>query len=127
MKALLLPLASLKQIGTSFNVEPGQKIKIAMTGDRDADLYVRFKYRPTKNRFDCRPFRADSNEECEMVVPAGQTKLYIKVDGGAAGASVQVKGVKQIPGSGIEWTDIKELLNEVSRATGDRERLQLGQ
>ena len=41
----------------------------------------------------------------------GQTKLYIKVDGGAAGASVQVKGVKQIPGSGIEWTDIKELLN----------------
>ena len=82
-----------------------------MTGDRDADLYVRFKYRPTKNRFDCRPFRADSNEECEMVVPAGQTKLYIKVDGGAAGASVQVKGVKQIPGSGIEWTDIKELLN----------------
>ena len=46
-----------------------------------------------------------------MVVPAGQTKLYIKVDGGAAGASVQVKGVKQIPGSGIEWTDIKELLN----------------
>ena len=81
-----------EQIGTSFNVEPGQKIKIAMTGDRDADLYVRFKYRPTKNRFDCRPFRADSNEECEMVVPAGQTKLYIKVDGGAAGASVQVKG-----------------------------------
>ena len=37
-----------EQIGTSFNVEPGQKIKIAMTGDRDADLYVRFKYRPLK-------------------------------------------------------------------------------
>ena len=74
-----------EQVGTSYSVEPGQKIKIAMTGDGDADLYVRFRYRPTKNRFDCRPFRADSNEECEMVVPPGQTKLYIKVDGGAAG------------------------------------------
>ena len=36
-----------EQIGTSFNVEPGQELN-AMTGDRDADLYVRFKYRPTK-------------------------------------------------------------------------------
>jgi len=109
-----------EQVGTSYSVEPGQKIKIAMTGDGDADLYVRFRYRPTKNRFDCRPFRADSNEECEMVVPPGQTKLYIKVDGGAAGATVTIKGTKKIPGTGIEWVDVKELLN-LSVAPPDEE------
>ena len=109
-ESVTVAAGEFEQVGTSYSVEPGQKVKITMTGDRDADLYVRFKYRPTKSRFDCRPFRADSNEECEMVVPAGQTKLYIKVDGGAAGATVQVQGVKQIPGSGIEWEDIKRLL-----------------
>ena len=43
-------------VGTSYSVQPGDKIKIAMNGSEDADLYVRFRYRPTKNRFDCRPF-----------------------------------------------------------------------
>ena len=98
-------------VGNSYTVQPGDKIKIAMNGSADADLYVRFRYRPTQNKFDCRPFRANSNEECELEVPAGSTKVYIKVDGGAAGDTVTIKGTRKIPGTGIAWADVKRLLD----------------
>lgn len=98
-------------VGTSYSVQPGDSIKIAMNGTGDADLYVRFKYRPTKLRFDCRPFRANSNEECALTVPAGATKVYVKVDGGAAGDTVTITGTRKIPGTGIEWAHVKTLLD----------------
>ncbi|MEC9464630.1 MAG: PPC domain-containing protein, partial [Myxococcota bacterium] len=103
----------LDTVGTStgFSVTPGDKVKVTMTGSADADLYVRFKYRPTANRFDCRPFRANSNEECILEAPNGTTKVHIKVDGGTAGDTVKIVATKQTPGTGIEWVDVKHLLD----------------
>ena len=44
--------------------------RFAMTGGGDADLYVRIGAEPTTASYDCRPYRSDSNETCEVTLPA---------------------------------------------------------
>lgn len=38
-------------------------------GSGDADLYVRFGRRPTKQRYDCRPYKDGSTENCSIASP----------------------------------------------------------
>jgi len=49
-----------------------------MTGDGDADLYVRTGAQPTATAYDCRPYGGDSNESC---TPAGTGPWYVSVHG----------------------------------------------
>ena len=46
----------------------------------DADLYVRMGQRPTTSNYDCRPYRAGSDEECEIQL-ATPTRLFVVVRG----------------------------------------------
>jgi serine protease len=62
----------------------GSTLTVNLSGDGDADLYVRFGASPTLTRFNCRPFLNTSNERCVLKVPAGQTKAFIAVRGDVA-------------------------------------------
>jgi hypothetical protein len=44
----------------------GRRLDAWMTGTGDADLYVREGAEPTESSWDCRPYLADSNEECHL-------------------------------------------------------------
>ena len=68
----------------SFAVTPGSQYKVAMSGDGDADLYVKFGAEPTTALYDCRPYAGTTAEVCSGTVPAGVTKLYVGVNGYAA-------------------------------------------
>ena len=61
----------------------GSRFIAQMTGQGDADLYVRFGGAPDIQRrlFDCRPYFVDANETCELDVPADATEVYIAVHG----------------------------------------------
>lgn len=65
----------------SFPVVAGQVARIVMTGSGDADLYASFGAAPTASSYACRPYDNDSSEECELVVPAGATQLFVSVNG----------------------------------------------
>ncbi len=51
---------------------------VSMTGDHDADLYVREGAQPTTSAFDCRPYNYGSNESCSM---SGPGTFYVSVRG----------------------------------------------
>lgn len=70
----------------SFDVVPGSRFDVKMTGSGDPDLYVRFGARPTATTYNCRPYLATANETCAIDTPAGQTKAFVSVRGYAAGA-----------------------------------------
>jgi hypothetical protein len=65
----------------SFPVSAGDAVKVAMTGDGDADLYVRFGSQPDAASYDCRPYTGSSNETCDLTVPAGATTVFVSVNG----------------------------------------------
>lgn len=68
------------QLGT-FPVTAGSNFTVAMTGTGDADLYVKFGAQPTAAAYDCRPYGGDSNETCNLTVPAGATQAFVAVLG----------------------------------------------
>ncbi|MBK9036192.1 MAG: pre-peptidase C-terminal domain-containing protein [Myxococcales bacterium] len=68
------------QLG-SFPVTAGSNFTVAMTGTGDADLYVKFGSAPTASSYDCRPYGGDSNETCNLTVPAGATQAFVAVLG----------------------------------------------
>jgi serine protease len=59
--------------GTVFNA--------SITGQGDADLYVRFDQQPTLFAFDCRPYLIGSFETCALDVPAGASQAFVMIDG----------------------------------------------
>ena len=59
----------------------GTTFRVTMSGTGDADLYVRFGRAPTATAYDCRPYRADSNETCALTVPAGGGDAHVMVRG----------------------------------------------
>lgn len=67
-----------------LDVVPGSALRVALSGSGDADLYVRFGAEPTATEYDCRPYRADSEETCELTVPAGETAAHFQVRGYSA-------------------------------------------
>jgi len=64
-----------------IEVLPGQSVEVEMAGDGDADLYVRFGAKPTETSYACRPYLGHSDERCELVVPAGESGLFVSVRG----------------------------------------------
>ncbi len=68
------------QLG-SFPVTAGSQLTVAMTGSGDADLYVKFGAQPTDAAYDCRPYGEDTNETCNLTVPAGATQAFVAVLG----------------------------------------------
>ncbi len=61
-----------------------QSLTIVMSGGTgDADLYVKAGAEPTATAYDCRPYRADSNETCTFTNPTPGT-WYINVKGYSA-------------------------------------------
>jgi hypothetical protein len=68
------------QLGT-FPVTASSNFTVAMTGTGDADLYVKFGAQPTAAAYDCSPYGGDSNEACNLTVPAGATQAFVAVLG----------------------------------------------
>jgi len=87
--------AAWKQYGP-FNVAAGTTLTATMTGDNDADLYVRKGSAPTSAQYDCRPYRDGSAESCSIVGPA---QVYVGVNGYAASSNFQLN-VKYTEGGG---------------------------
>jgi hypothetical protein len=79
--------AAWKQYGP-FNVAAGTTFTATMTGDNDADLYVRKGAAPTAAAYDCRPYRSGSSEQCSIVGPA---TVYVGVNGYAASSNYTLK------------------------------------
>ncbi len=71
----------------SFTVAAGQPVRVVMTGTSDADLYVRFGAQPTDAAYDCRPYGSDTNETCDLIVPAGAASVFVSVKGYATSSS----------------------------------------
>lgn len=85
-----------KQYGP-FNVAAGTTLTAVMTGDGDADLYVRKEAAPTATAYDCRPYRDGTSEQCSIIGPA---KVYVGVNGYAATSSFALK-VTYTEGGGV--------------------------
>jgi hypothetical protein len=84
-----------KQYGP-FDVAAGSTFTATMTGDNDADLYVRKDAAPTAALYDCRPYRDGSSEQCSIVGPA---KVYVGVNGYAASSAYSLN-IKYTEGGG---------------------------
>ena len=84
-----------KQYGP-FQVAAGATLKAVMTGDGDADLYVRKGAAPTASSYDCRPYKGSSAEECSVVGPGA---IYVGVNGYAASSNFQLQ-ITYVEGSG---------------------------
>ncbi len=68
----------------SYRVKPGSSFDVDMSGSGDADLYVRFGQAPTSSQYACRPFANGANEECDLTVPASQSRAFVMVRGRTA-------------------------------------------
>ena len=64
-----------------------------MTGNADADLYVRIGSEPTASTYDCRPYKNGSNESCEVTL-ASPAKIFVQVRGYAATSTFDLVGRK---------------------------------
>lgn len=70
-----------------FSVAAGSQFTVQMAGTGDPDLYVRFRVRPTRGSYDCRPYLSGPAEGCDLTVPAvGVTEAFIMVRGFTAGS-----------------------------------------
>ncbi len=59
---------------------PAGRYVFSITGSGDADLYVRIGSAPTTGAFDCRPYKSDANETCEVEL-AGDAPVHLMVRG----------------------------------------------
>ena len=75
---------------TPVAVEPGSAVRVAMTGDNHADLYLRWNQAPTTSDWICRPYANGSAEECEIVAPNTATELHVSVQGYATSSNFSV-------------------------------------
>jgi len=62
-----------------------------MTGEGDADLYVRVGSAPTETLYDCRPYRSGSDEVCEVTL-ATPAVVHVMVRGYADSSSYTLIG-----------------------------------
>jgi hypothetical protein len=67
-----------------YPVAAGATFTAVLSGDGDADLYVRKGAAPTSSSYDCRPYRNGSSEQCSLVGPA---TIYVAVNGYAASSN----------------------------------------
>ncbi len=84
-----------KQLGP-YKLAAGKTLTATMTGDGDADLYVRKGAAPTAASYDCRPYRDGTEETCSIVGPAD---IYVGVNGYAATSNYALE-VRYVEGGG---------------------------
>jgi hypothetical protein len=70
---------------------PG-RYRFVTTGTGDADLYVRIGSAPTMSTYDCRPYRSDANETCEVTL-AASAPVHVMMHGYSA-SSYTLTGTK---------------------------------
>lgn len=70
---------------------PAGAYVFSMTGTGDADLYVRVGEAPTTRLFDCRPYKAGSDEACRVDLPAPAT-IHVMVRGYSAESTYELIG-----------------------------------
>ena len=91
---------------TPVPVEEGSTVRVVMTGDNDADLYLRWNQAPTNDDWICRPYANGSAEECEIIAPATANELHVSVQGYATSSTFSVDvSITPEPGSGTIPTD----------------------
>ena len=61
-----------------FQVADSGALLAEMTGDGDADLYVKVGSQPTEDSYDCRPYASGSDENCDVDGPGA---VYVSVNG----------------------------------------------
>ncbi len=85
-----------------FNVAAGSHLDVKMTGDGDADLYVKRGQIVTEDIYDCRPYAGTSNESCgaEQFNAAGPAQFWVAVKGYAQ-ATVNVNVTYTAPGTSM--------------------------
>ena len=76
------------------DVLPAGTYSFTMSGTGDADLYVRTGLLPTTSEYDCRPYRAGSNETCTVVLPA-PARIFGMVRGYAAASTFDLAGATE--------------------------------
>nr|MBA3455882.1 PPC domain-containing protein [Deltaproteobacteria bacterium] len=68
--------------------------EFAITGNNDADLYVRVGSAPTTAAYDCRPYKTGSNEVCSVTL-AQPAPIHVMVRGySTASSAIQLVGKK---------------------------------
>ena len=72
-----------------FPVAAGAAVRAVMSGDNDADLYVRFGAAPTTRSYDCRPYANGSDETCEYEAAAAG-EVHVSVRGYAASSAFRL-------------------------------------
>jgi hypothetical protein len=65
-----------------------------LTGNNDADLYVRIGQAPTKTAYECRPYKYGSKESCVVELTA-EAPIHVMVRGWAASSSFELEGLRQ--------------------------------
>lgn len=68
---------------------PAGAYQFVLSGDNDADLYVRVGNEPTSDAYDCRPYKAGSEELCVVELPA-PAKIYAMVQGFATSSNFKL-------------------------------------
>ncbi len=64
-----------------YTLDAAQVLKATMTGDGDADLYVRRGAQPTASEYDCRPYESGSDESCQITANDDGEQIYVSVMG----------------------------------------------
>jgi hypothetical protein len=77
----------------AYDVPAGTYL-VELSGDADADLYVKKDSAPTASSYDCRPYKNGSQETCTVTFGA-PGKLNVMVRGYAASSTYKVRGKKQ--------------------------------
>lgn len=67
--------------------------QFSITGTGDADLYVKVGREPTLSSYDCRPYKAGSNETCEVTL-AQPAPIGVMVNGYSASSTFELVGKK---------------------------------
>jgi hypothetical protein len=67
--------------------------RFAIQGTGDADLYVRVGEAPTVSLYDCRPYKASSNEVCEVSI-GSPAAVHVMVRGYSSSSSFSLTGSK---------------------------------
>lgn len=88
----------------AFTVVAGTTVKVETTSGKDIDLYVKVGSQPTASAYDCRPYDGTGNETCDVLIPAGQTKLFVSINAYEGPADAQVKVSIPTNNSGVPTT-----------------------
>ncbi|WP_045464326.1 S8 family peptidase [Vibrio hyugaensis] len=73
------------------DLEAGQRLTVqTIGGSGDADLYVRFGSKPTRNNWDCRPYKYGNNETCTVTAPqSGRYHIMIYAYSSYSGMTIK--------------------------------------